>query len=374
MQITEIEIFKADLPLKRPFRIAIGETTVAGTVFVRIHTDQAIYGMGEANVFTPIVGETLSTALAAANDLARLLVGTDPLDIEGQVEKMQAFLPNNATIRSAFDMALFDIAGKAANMPLYQLLGGTKRKLETDNTIGIDTPETMVQDALDFKRRGFGAVKVKLGTTAAEDIERIRAIRAAVGPETKIRIDANQGWDKIGAIQVLSAIESFDIQYCEQPVPAWDFDGMAAVSAQSAIPIMADESLFDDHDAIKLVRANACGYFNIKLAKSSGLFVALKINAIAEAAGLKCMVGCMTETRLGLTAGAHLISARRNIIFADLDGALMLRDDPVVDGMVYGDGGSITLPDGPGLGTDLAADYLEALERTVISQNDSGKR
>ena len=328
--------------------------------------------MGEANIFTPIVGETVATALAAANDLARLLIGSNPFDIEGLGERMRAFLPNNATIRSAFDIALYDILGKAANMPLYQFLGGTKRTLKTDNTIGIDTLETMVRHALEYKEKGFGAIKVKLGTSVAEDIERIRAIRIAIGSEPKIRIDANQGWNKISAIQVLTAIKDCDIEYCEQPVPAWDFDGMAAVSAKSIIPIMADESLFDDHDAIKLLRGNACSYFNIKLSKSSGLFVGLKINAIAEAAGLNCMVGCMTETRLGLTAAAHLISARRNIIFADLDGALMLQNDPVIGGMVYGNGGSITLPDGPGLGTDLAVEYLETLERTVISESKRG--
>lgn len=371
MQITKVEIFKAHLPLKRPFRIAIGETTVADSVFVRIHTDQSIYGMGEANPFAPVVGETQGTALAAARDLARLILGTDPLDIESRVRQMCAFLPNNPTIRSAFDMALYDIAGKVANMPLYRLLGGQKRTLTTDNTVGIDDAKTMVGHALAYQKRGFAAIKIKLGTTVEADVERIKSLRDALGPDTQLRIDANQGWDRVAAGQALAALEQYDIQYCEQPVPAWDIEGMAIVSENTSIPVMADEALFDDHDAIKLMTRQACKHFNIKLAKSSGIFVGLKINAIAEAAGINCMVGCMTETRLGLSAAAHLVSARRNIIFADLDGADMLRDDPVTGGMVYGEGGQITLPDTPGHGADIEPEFLQSLEKFDVSEASS---
>lgn len=367
MNIGRIEIFKADLPLKRPFRIAIGETRVANTLFVRIHTDGGLYGMGEANLFTPIVSETQATALAAARELAMLLIGVDPLDIETSVRAMRSFMPHNPTTRSAFDMALYDLLGKAAGLPLYAVLGGPRRPIYTDNTVGIDTPDVMVEHALEIHARGFPAVKVKVGTTPAEDIERIRRIREAVGPDLPIRIDANQGWDAVTAIQALHGMESFGVQYCEQPVPVWDFESMAAVHAATTIPIMADESVFDEHDALKLIAMNACDYLNIKLAKSSGIHVGLKINAVAEAAGMRCMVGCMTESRLGLTAGAHLVSARPNIVFADLDGADMLREDPIVGGMVYGDGGRIDLPEGPGLGADVDSDYLSGLERVEIS-------
>src|SRR5690606_32209082 len=116
-----------------------------------------------------------------------------------------------------------------------------------------------------------------------------------------------------------------------------------------------------------LLRASACRYFNIKLSKSGGIHTALRINGLAEAAGIPCMLGCMVETRLGLTAAAHLVSARTNFHFADLDGADMLRDDPVTGGMKYGAGGSITLPDGPGIGADIAPDYLATLERLELA-------
>lgn len=369
MSISHIEIFKAGLPLRRPFRIAIGETSVTETIFVRVHTDDGLYGLGEANLFRPVVGETREAALANARDLAQWLIGRDPLDIDGCVAGMRAFLPNNATIRSAFDMALYDLLGKTAQLPLYAVLAGPRREIVTDNTVGIDTPETMAAHALEFRERGFTAVKVKLGAGVAEDVARVAAIRDVLGPDIAIRIDANQGWDRVDALQALRRLSAFDIQYCEQPVAAWDFEGLAAARSLGAIPIMADEALFDEHDAMRLVTTGACDYFNIKLAKSGGIHVALKINALAEATGIKCMVGCMTETRLGLTAAAHLVSSRGNIVFADLDGADMLREDPVVGGMVYGEGGRIMVPDAPGLGADLDAGFIAGLECETIGRN-----
>jgi len=367
MIIDRVEVFTANLPLKRPFRIAIGETIVSESLYIRIWADDGRYGMGEANPFTPIVGETQATALAAARDCARLILGKDPLDIETRVAEMRRFMPSNPTTRSGFDMALYDLAGKVAGLPLHALLGGPCRTLTTDNTVGIDTTDAMVEHALEIVSRGFPAVKIKVGTTAEDDALRVARIREAVGPEILLRIDANQGWDRPSAIRALRAMEPLGVQYCEQPVAHWDFQSMRDVREKTSIPIMADESVFDEHDALKLVAMRACDFLNIKLAKSGGIHVALKINAIAEAAGLRCMVGCMTESRLGLTAAAHLVSARPNIAFADLDGADMLRDDPVVGGMVYGSGGAITLPDGPGHGADIDPAFLESLESYEVA-------
>lgn len=367
MQITGVEVYKADISLKRPFRIALGVTEVARNVFVKISTDEAISGMGEGSPFTPIVGETQATCLAAARDLARLLIGKNPLEIENHLRELNSYLPHNTTIRSAFDMALYDLLGKAAGLPLYVVLGGGKRPIFTDNTVGIDTPDTMAERALEIKERGFPAVKVKLGTTPQEDIERTRRIREALGPKLPIRIDANQGWDCVSAICALKGMEDKGVQYCEQPVAIWDLESMRKVRSRTTIPIMADESLFDEHDAFKLIAIEACDYLNIKLSKSAGIHTALKINAVAEAAGVRCMLGCMSETRLGLTAAAHVVSARPNIQFADLDSADMLAVDPIVGGMTYGEGGRLILPDRPGLGADVDPAFLKGLESFMVS-------
>ena len=364
-RISEIHIYKSDIKLKEPFKIATMEVVAAESVFVRVVTGSGCYGMGEANPYRAITGETQAINLAGAGDIAKLLLGRDAIDIEGRVREMSGFLPHNSTLRSAFDMALYDLLGKISGLPLYAVLGGGKRSFDTDNTVGLGDPAFMAAKALKFKEQGFKAIKVKLGTTAAEDIERIENIRDAIGGEIPIRIDANQGWDYKTALTVLKAIESQGIEYCEQPVAYWAYEDLRRLREAVSIGIMADESLFDHHDALRLASMGCCDYFNIKLSKSGGLNTALKINAIAEAAGIPCMVGCMSETRLGLSAAAHLVSARSNIRYADLDGHMMLAEDPVIGGAMY-DVGTITLPDTPGHGADLAPDFLDRCECRVI--------
>lgn len=365
LTITKIEIYKADIPFHEPFKIAIMEIPNAQSVFIKIHTNENIYGMGEANPYWGITGETQSINIAAAVDLAKIILGKDPLNIEERNKEMHKYLAFNSTIRSAFDMALYDIAAKVANLPLYSFLGGGKRSFWTDNTIGLDSPERVAQKAIKYKEMGFKAIKVKLGTTKELDVARIQSIRNAIGNELPIRVDANQGWDFHTAKNTLKAIEPFGIEYCEQPIAHWDYENLKRLREITTIAIMADESLFDHHDAFKLAANGSCDYFNIKLAKSGGISNALKINAIAESAGIKCMLGCMTETRLGLTAAAHVISAYHNFQYADLDGYLFMKEDPIIGGAVY-NVGEISVPDSPGHGADVDPLFLKKCEKIEI--------
>ncbi len=365
LKITRVEIYKADIPFHEPFKIAIMEILCAQSVFIRIHTNQGIYGMGEANPYWGITGETQSINIAAAVDLAKLVLGKDPLNIEERNKEMNRYLAFNSTILSAFDMALYDIAGKAAGLPLYALLGGGKRSFWTDNTISIGDPDKVAKKAVEYMRQGFQAIKVKLGTTKDLDVARIKSIREAIGDKLPIRIDANQGWDFKTAASTLKALEPFGIEYCEQPIAHWDYDNLSRLREITSIALMADESLFDHHDAYKLAAKGCCDYFNIKLAKSGGIHNALKINAIAEGAGIKCMVGCMTETRLGLSAAAHLVSSRPNIQYADLDGYLFMKEDPIIGGAKYNIG-EITLEDTPGHGADVDESFLKKCETIEI--------
>ena len=349
-----------------PFRIALGLITDASYLFVRIRTSGGVDGWGETSPISQVTGDTQAINLAAARDLARLILGADALDIEGRVADMARLLAFNSSVRAAFDLALHDVAGKVAGLPLYALLGGGKRTLHTDMTIGIDEPEAMARQALTLAKEGVSAIKVKLGTTADLDVRRIQLIREAVGDAVVLRVDANQGWDFPTAVNVLRRLESLGIEYCEQPVARWDLESLSRLRRQAPIPIMADESVFDHHDAFRLAAAGACDYLNIKLAKSGGIRNALKISAVAEAAGMSCMVGCMMETRLGLTAAAHLVSARTNIHFADLDGHLQLASDPITGGARW-DGGTITLPDEPGIGAAPDPAFLDSCERSVVA-------
>lgn len=366
MKITQITLYRYDIPLKAPIAISLGTIEHARNILVQIDTDEGLTGWGEGSPFWMIVGETQASGLAAAQDMGRLLIGRNPLDIEGCLDTLIRYLPGHPTTRSAFDMALYDVAAQAAKMPLYQFLGGSKRELVTDETIYINAPERMAEDALRIKANGGEAVKVKLGTNRRDDIRRIDVIRKAIGSEIPIRTDANQGWDVVTASAVLQAIGDLNVEYCEQPIKRFDVAGLRQVRRESPVPIMADESLFDAVDAIRLVREEAVDYFNIKLSKSGGIWEALKIVGIAEAAYVRCMIGCMSESRLGITANAHLASARRNITFYDLDAHFEHAIDPVVGGAVY-NGYRITLPDAPGLGATVDADFLARCERIVIA-------
>jgi len=310
MRITEINIFKADLPLVAPFRIATMEVTAALNVFVRIATDSGLVGFGEANPYWRIVGETQETVLAACVDFAKILLGRDPLETERRAEDLGAYLARNFTAKSACEMALHDIAAQAAGLPLCRFLGGAPRTFTTDRTVGLDAPEKMVADALRFHGRGFPAIKLKVGRTADVDVAVVRGVREAIGAETPIRIDANQAWDVTTALATLRRLEPFGIEYCEQPVPAWNVAGMAEVRRGTCIPIMADEAVFDAHDALMIIGARASDFINVKLAKCGGVSEALAIDAIARAAGIPCMLGCMTESRLALSAAAHIVCAR----------------------------------------------------------------
>jgi len=365
--VTKVEIYKLDIAKKQPFRFSLGLLEQTENILVRVYCSDGLYGTGEGAPLWQITGETQAIAFEAAKVLGRLLVGKNPYAIEARIGEINGFMTHNTTAKSALDMALYDLLAKRAGLPLYALLGGENRPFYTDETIGIDEPQSMAQEAMGMVDRGFPAIKVKLGTNRVDDVARIRAIREAIGEGVLLRIDANQGWDPVTAERILQELAQYDIQYCEEPVAHWNRAALRRVREKSPIPIMADESIFDHHDAYRLASIGACDYFNIKLAKSGGIHNALKISAVAEGAGIQCMIGCMTETRLGLSAAAHLVSARPNIVFADLDSAFNQTVDVVAGGITY-EGGRVILTGTPGHGADIKPEVLSALEGSVLTQ------
>jgi len=365
MKITKIIIYKVNIPLKSPFIIALGATTIAENIFVKIETNQGIYGWGEGSPYPRVVGETQQSCMEIARDIARLLLNQDPLYIKTIAAAMEKAFPFSPTARSAFDMALYDILGKAANLPLYKLLGGQKRTLVTDYTIGLGTPEEMAKKTEMVIRDGFSIIKIKLGTSSNDDMQRLNSVCTVIRDNVLLRIDANQGWDKIEAVKILKAIENMPVQFCEQPVPAYDVEGMRYIRAKVLIPIMADEALFNAGDALTLFINQACDYFNVKLSKTGGLTEAIKLVSLAEALNVPCMVGCMSETRMGLTAAAHLAVVFPIIRFVDLDSALMHSIDPILGGIRYIQG-KILVPEDSGLGVDVDPKFLDTLERVEV--------
>ena len=357
-RIDKITLHRLRIPLKKPFITSLGPNLEADNVVVIIRTSEGLVGFGECSPFWTINGETAETCLSVGAHLAKALIGHDATDIEGAQAVMDRVIFGNNSIKSAFDIALHDITVQAADLPLWTFLGAKERSdLFTDYTVSIGEPDQMAEDAEDIVRAGFPVIKVKLGGDGELDIRRIRAIRERIPSIVPLRIDANQGWSPDTAIRVLNALGDFNIQHCEEPIPRWRFMEMRKVKEASPIPIMADESCCDHHDAARLIDLGACQRFNIKLGKSGGLFKARKIIALAEQAGMKVQVGGFLESRLAFTASACLALSSPAVEFCDMDTPLMFKEDPVEGGLRYGPNGSITVPHKTGLGASINEAY-----------------
>ena len=367
--ITQIEIIDLDLPFTHPFKIALAVMDSAHNIVIRIHDSDGLVGVGEGVPSRFVTGEAPETAIAAAKLYAPFLIGQDPFQIEAHLHTLAAFMLQNSAIRCAYDLALYDLLAKHAGLPLYALLGGTKKVLHSNRTIGIDSPTAMARIAKQHVDNGVQALKVKIGTSRTDDIARIRAIRDAVGNGIPIRLDANQAWDETTAINILTALAAYEIELCEQPLPYWNIAGLKRVRERSPIAIMADESIFDAPDAFRLASLGAVDYFNIKLAKSAGIHGALKINAIGEAAGIKCMLGGMSESLIGVSAGAHLICACANITLYDLDSPFHLAEDPSYGGVAFQPDGTVTLSAAPGHGADVKPEWVAKSRKIVIGES-----
>lgn len=325
MKIVSIDFQTQSIALKKPFTIALGTITQADNIFVKITTDEGIVGLGEAAPETFVTGETLKSCTAALELLTQKLIGENPLNIAKIHEIMNRAMLGNGAAKAAIDIACYDILGKTANLPLYKLLGGYSDFVRTDMTISIDTPAVMAAEAKKYVDLGFEAIKIKVGVDPIEDVERIIAIRNAVGPDVQLRVDANQGWMPKEAVRAIERIRPYNIAFIEQPVAAKNIDGLKFVRDHVTENIMSDESAFVPQDAFSLVKKDVVDYVNIKLMKCGGIYPALKIAATCESAGVACMIGCMSgETNISVAAAAHLAAAQSIIHFADLDATFAL--------------------------------------------------
>lgn len=366
MKITHTEIFHLSIPMV-PFTIATGTMRVTQNLYIKMYTDEGIVGVGECSAFPMIAGETQNTCFEMAKEFAALLKNQNPLAIQNCLALLDAFTAGNYTAKSAFDMALYDIAAQHAQQPLYAFLGGSIKPIESDLTIGIDTPKAMAEKAVQFVQDGVRMIKVKLGKNATEDVERIKAIRSAIGNSIVLRIDANQGWTFDEASYALSALYDYDIQFCEQPMRKWNDHLLPQLMQQIKIPIMADESVFTHYDAERILRNKSCDYINIKFAKSGGIAEAERINQVAASYKIPCMLGGMLESRVALTAKVHFAMSHENVVFYDLDTCkLGHKVDPVFGGVEF-DGMHLKLDDTVhGIGASVDEDFLKNMPQISI--------
>lgn len=350
MRITGIRFYPVEMKLSTPYTIAYETIDKATNLFLKVETNSSLAGYGCAAPDLEVTGETPQSVLACFEGPIRSeLTGRDPLRCSLIMEMLKKKIPNQPSALAAVDMALFDILGKTANLPVWKILGGHRSRIKTSVTIGILPVSETVKLAGEFVAKGFKCLKIKGGKEVHEDIERINAVRTAVGKGIELRFDANQGYSVEESVRFVTETKQADLELIEQPTPRGEPDLLGRVTNTVPIPVMADESLMNLRDAFRLARRNLVDMVNIKLMKVGGISEALHINSVARSANLEVMVGCMDESALAIAAGLHFALARPNVVYADLDGHLDLIDDPASGSVEIRNGYLIPNPL-PGLG------------------------
>jgi L-alanine-DL-glutamate epimerase-like enolase superfamily enzyme len=356
LKITNVETKIIPIKLNAPFKTALRTVQAVDVYRVSIYFDNGIVGFGEAAPTKVITGDTEQSIAHALKDVfTPFLIGKELDESLTILDELKLLLDHNTSPKAAIDIALHDALAKAKNVPLYRLLGGTNPTLATDFTISINGRDKMIQDATEKVGQGFQSLKIKMGLDeVAEEIAKIRSINEVLEGKIPFRIDANQGWTKEEAVQILSEWQDVPIEFVEQPVKAADFAGLKYVTERTTIPIMADESLFGIEDAKTLIADHCVDLLNIKLMKSTGLKDGRKIYELAKANGIGCMVGSMIEGYAGMAAAAHFAAGCEGIKFYDLDVPFMWETNHLSTKEIGFEikQGSLHLLETPGLGIE----------------------
>ncbi|AGB04718.1 enolase superfamily enzyme related to L-alanine-DL-glutamate epimerase [Aciduliprofundum sp. MAR08-339] len=345
MEIISLDWKILEIPLKKPFKIAFETMDTYRGVVVKLCTEE-FCGYGEAVPAPRITGDTVDSVVSALKRFKPIVIGEDASAIGRIMDSLNSSILGSPSAKAAIDFALFDIISQKAGVPLKNLLGGRRDRIETSLTVDIGDLEYTLEHARKLIDEGAKILKVKIGLNPREDVERIRALRKMT--DVKIRVDGNQGYDLKTAIRVLREIERYEIEFAEQPIPASEVENLKILRESVEIPIVADESVHRSRDVLRLI--GKVDGINIKLMKSGGILEALRMASIARAAGMKIMVGCMIETQVGISAGTHF-ALGIGADYADLDGYWDLAKQPYI-GMEYEDGYNL-VREVPGLGIEV---------------------
>ena len=355
MKITGFELGKLRVPLKTPFKTALRTVDYMEDVVIVLETDSGQRGYGSAPATAVITGETHGSIIEAIRTvIVPAILGEDIRNLNHIVELIQNSMFKNFSAKAAVEIAVYDLFAQSFEAPLYQVLGGGEPVLSTDITISVDYIDKMVRDAVNAVESGFETLKIKVGKDLRVDIERVKAVYAAVGDKALLRLDANQGWTPKQTVSALRELESagIELEFVEQPVRGDDVEGMRYVTERVSTPVMADESTFGPKEVIELIQMRGADIINIKLMKTGGISNAIKIADIAAIYDVTCMMGCMLETSIGVSAAAHVAVAKSNSITrVDLDAPSLATINPVAGGVRF-DGPEISISEAPGLGIE----------------------
>jgi len=316
MRITDIETWQVKMPLAVPYSIAHETIESAANVFIRIGTNKGFNGFGCAAPDLRVTGETIDSVTRVCDEIVKPnLKGTDPVRIALQMSKLKPHLEAQPSAMAMVDMALYDVLGKAAGMPVYKLLGGFRIRMKTSITIGILPVDDTIAKAQEFVKKGFKILKIKGGMSVDADIERVLKVREIVGEKIELRFDANQGYSLEDSLRFVEATRAAKLEILEQPTPKGRLDLLGRITKEVGIPVMADESLTNLRDAFRLAKHHLVDMVNVKLMKVGGISGALQITSVARAANLDVMVGCMDEAALGIAAGLHFALACPSVAY-----------------------------------------------------------
>lgn len=366
MPIARIECHPVRVPLKPERRMisALGRHEVSDYLLVRVWDDQGAYGVGEATVMPRWSGETVWSARALVERvLAPVLVGLDPLDIPTIARRMDEMAAYNHFTKAAIEMACWDLNGRVAGRPVYELLGGPRRPLEfrCRFSIGAYEPARVRRVAAERVAAGFTTLKVKVGGHPPDDIERVRAVRAEVGPDIELMVDANGGWDAQTAIDALATLADCRLALVEQPTPPGDYAALARVRRESGLPLLADEACFDLAQARELIRNEACDVISVYPGKNGGLGRAREIVELAAAHGVACSIGSNLEWDVATAAMGHLVVACENLAVERYPGDALgptYHEFSVARQPLAITGPLVSIRDEPGLGIEIDWDVV----------------
>lgn len=366
MKITSVNCHIVTIPYKNPYRMAPGETRFKKQIVVLVETDEGITGIGETGVTLIERGGETQEAIyySIQKYMGPLIIGMDPFDIGLVIDRLEGFNQGRTGFlcaKAGIDTALYDIMGKAVGRPVAKLLGGIHRtNFKVSRSLGVKTPTEMAADAVRLKAEGYAMLTIKVGFDVKEDLDRVAAVRDAVGANYPLEIDVNGAYNVEVAIPTLRKMERYGIEAIEQPVPWWDLQGMKEVRIALDTPITADESAWTPYDVVNIARMGAADTICLKPVKNGGLLLSLRMAEIAEAAGMGVLMGSKHPLSPGQSAILQFVAAVPWVHGVVGYGSPLerLTDDICDPPIEMNQDGTVTLPSGPGLGVTLSEEKL----------------